>query len=83
MVSIDTMRASPMSVDEHRPTHLVQHRSTPSMESVGLCETVRIMTHDEFEARHPYPPMPYRVTKDDINRQQQSVTNQHQQSGDD
>ena len=40
----------PMESDENRPTHPVQHRSTPSMESVGSCEAVRIMTHEEFAA---------------------------------
>ncbi|KAF2566643.1 hypothetical protein F2Q70_00028043 [Brassica cretica] len=41
-----------MESDEHRPTHPVQHRSAPSMESIASCETVRIMTHEEFTARH-------------------------------
>ena len=49
------------------------------MELVGSCETVRIMSHKEFAARHPHPPQPYRVTTDDINRQKQSVTDRHKE----
>ncbi|KAF2552167.1 hypothetical protein F2Q68_00034071 [Brassica cretica] len=36
------------------------------------------MTHEEFAARHPHPPQPYRVTTEDIDRQQQSATDRHQ-----
>ncbi|KAF3599572.1 hypothetical protein F2Q69_00035998 [Brassica cretica] len=67
---------------EHRPTHSVQHLSTLSMESVASCETVRIMTHEEFTARHPHPPHPYRVTTEDIDRQQY-VIDRHQNLGND
>ncbi|KAF3543678.1 hypothetical protein DY000_02006942 [Brassica cretica] len=45
-----------MESSEHRPTHHVQHRSTPSSESIAFFETVRIMTHEGFAARHPHPP---------------------------
>ncbi|KAF2552166.1 hypothetical protein F2Q68_00034070 [Brassica cretica] len=44
---------------------------------------VRIMTHEEFAARHPHPPQPYRVTTEDIDRQQQSATDRHQTLGND
>ncbi|KAF2587925.1 hypothetical protein F2Q70_00038600 [Brassica cretica] len=73
----------PMESSEHQPTHPVKHRSTPSMESVASCETMRIMTHKEFAARHPHPPQPYRVTTEDIDRQQQSATDRHQTLGND
>ena len=72
-----------MESSEHQPTHPVKHRSTPSMESVASCETMRIMTHKEFAARHPHPPQPYRVTTEDIDRQQQSATDRHQTLGND
>ena len=41
----------PMESDEHQSIHYVQHRS---MESVTSCETVRIMTHEEFAAKPPH-----------------------------
>ena len=41
----------PMESDENRPTHPVKHQLTPSIDSVGSCETVRIMTH----LIHPSP----------------------------
>ncbi|KAF3525412.1 hypothetical protein F2Q69_00046133 [Brassica cretica] len=47
-----------MDWDEHRSTLDVHHRST---ESVALCKMVRIMTHDEFAAKHPHPPKPFHV----------------------
>ncbi|KAF3518139.1 hypothetical protein DY000_02059888 [Brassica cretica] len=62
-------RSTPTESDDQRPTHHVEYRSTPSLESVGSCETVRIIMHDEFAARHPYPLTPYRVTMDNIRRQ--------------
>ncbi|KAG5388341.1 hypothetical protein IGI04_029882 [Brassica rapa subsp. trilocularis] len=49
----------PMESGENRPTHPVKHQLTPSIESVGSCETVRIMTHKEFVDQHPHPSQPY------------------------
>ncbi|KAF3564644.1 hypothetical protein DY000_02015904 [Brassica cretica] len=72
-----------MESEEHRLTHHINHRSTPTMQSVGSCKTVRIMTHEVFAARHPHPSQPYRVTTDDIDRQQQSVTDRPTNSGED
>ncbi|KAF2575463.1 hypothetical protein F2Q70_00002628 [Brassica cretica] len=53
------------------------------MEYVASCETVRIMTHEEFAARHPHPPQTYRVTTEDIDRQKQPSTGRHQMLGND
>ena len=73
----------PMESSEHRLTHPVQHQSTPFMEYVASCKTVRIMTHEDFAARHPHPPQPYHVTTEDINRQQQPSADRHQTLGND
>ncbi|KAF3585446.1 hypothetical protein F2Q69_00029334 [Brassica cretica] len=56
----------PMESDEHRSIPAVQHRSTVHTESVASCETMRIMTHEEFIAKHPHPPKPFRMK--DIDR---------------
>ncbi|KAF3555420.1 hypothetical protein F2Q69_00013576 [Brassica cretica] len=45
-----------MEWDEHRSTSDVQFRST---ESAASCETVNIMTHEEFAAKHPNQPKPF------------------------
>ncbi|KAF3603746.1 hypothetical protein F2Q69_00035142 [Brassica cretica] len=49
---------------EHRSTDVHQnrskaspeHRSTTPTESTASCNAVKIMTHEEFTERHPYPP---------------------------
>ncbi|KAF3594009.1 hypothetical protein DY000_02020044 [Brassica cretica] len=49
---------------EYRSTNLNQNRSTGSpehqsmtpTESMTSCNVVRILTHEEFAARHPHPP---------------------------
>ncbi|KAF3591119.1 hypothetical protein DY000_02020310 [Brassica cretica] len=49
---------------EHRSTEVIQNRSTSSpgrrstipTESTASCKAVRIMTHEEFAAKHPHPP---------------------------
>lgn len=73
----------PMEIDEHRTTHPVQHRLTPSMESVASCETVRIMTHEKFTGIHLHPTKPYHITTEDINRHHEPVTNRRIESDDD
>ncbi|KAF3535955.1 hypothetical protein F2Q69_00021806 [Brassica cretica] len=49
---------------EHRSTGSPEHRSTTPMESTASCITVRILTHEEFAARHPHPPIPIYVKID-------------------
>ncbi|KAF3485223.1 hypothetical protein F2Q69_00052138 [Brassica cretica] len=49
---------------EHPSTEVIQNRSTSSpgcrstipTESTASCKAVRIMTHEEFAAKHPHPP---------------------------
>ncbi|KAF3517618.1 hypothetical protein DY000_02058675 [Brassica cretica] len=62
-----------MDWNEHRSTSDVQHRST---ESVALCEMVRIMTHDEFAAKHPHPPKPFHVN---INRKSEQTADRQRE----
>ena len=50
-----------MESDEQRSIDAFQHRST---KSVASFETVRIMTHEEFTAKHPRPPKPLRLSID-------------------
>ena len=57
---------------EYRSTEVIQnrstsspgHRSTTPMESTASCKAVRIMTHEEFAAKHPHPPSPVYVKID-------------------
>ncbi|KAF2561165.1 hypothetical protein F2Q70_00017094 [Brassica cretica] len=48
----------------HRSTSISPHRST---EEVVACVIVRILTHEEFAAKHPHPPKPFCIKKSDIN----------------
>ena len=44
----------PTDFNEHRSTSLPKNRLTTPAESVASCNAVRIMTHEEFAARHPH-----------------------------
>ena len=44
--------------DEDRWTDYSSHRSTLSANSTE-CNAVRILTHEEFAAKHPHPPSPF------------------------
>ncbi|KAF3588029.1 hypothetical protein F2Q69_00029294 [Brassica cretica] len=54
-----------MPSHEHRSTEVIQnrstsspgHRSTTPTESTASCNAVMIMTHEEFAAKHPHPPI--------------------------
>ncbi|KAF2563716.1 hypothetical protein F2Q70_00017211 [Brassica cretica] len=54
---------------EHRSTSASPNRSTGSLEhrpmtptqSTASCNAVRILTHEEFAAKHPHPPSPDKV----------------------
>ncbi|KAF3569328.1 hypothetical protein DY000_02014662 [Brassica cretica] len=35
-----------------------EHRSMTPTESIASCNAVRILTHEEFSAKHPHPPNP-------------------------
>ncbi|KAF3600510.1 hypothetical protein F2Q69_00036643 [Brassica cretica] len=57
---------------EHRSTNFTQNRSTGSpehrsmtpTESTASCNAVRIMTHEQFAAKHPHLSSPVYVTID-------------------
>ncbi|KAF2571818.1 hypothetical protein F2Q70_00003817 [Brassica cretica] len=59
---------------EHRSTEVIQNRSTSSpvyrsttpTESTASCKAVRIMTHEEFAAKHPHPPSLVYMPKIDV-----------------
>ncbi|KAF3505361.1 hypothetical protein F2Q69_00043124 [Brassica cretica] len=42
--------------NENRSTGSPEHRSMTPTESTASCNAVRIMTHEEFAAKHPHPP---------------------------
>ncbi|KAF2535585.1 hypothetical protein F2Q68_00020427 [Brassica cretica] len=44
--------------DEDRWTDYSSHRSTSSSK-LTECNAVRILTHEEFAAKHPHPPSPF------------------------
>ncbi|KAF3580889.1 hypothetical protein DY000_02030942 [Brassica cretica] len=52
---------------EHRSTYTSpnrsigtpEHRSTMPTESTASCNDVKILTHEEFAAKHPHPPSPF------------------------
>ena len=46
-----------MDSDEHRPMDLE--------ESTHECNAVKILTHEEFAAKHPHPPSPYNIDRQD------------------
>ncbi|KAG5384184.1 hypothetical protein IGI04_035654 [Brassica rapa subsp. trilocularis] len=57
------------------------HRSTSSAKSTE-CNAVRILTHEEFAAKHPHPPSPFydkidRSVEPTIDRQSESDVNRH------
>ncbi|KAF2608444.1 hypothetical protein F2Q68_00044131 [Brassica cretica] len=53
-----------MDVNQNRSTASPEHRSTTPTESTASCNAVRIMTHEEFAARHPHPLSPFYVKID-------------------
>ncbi|KAF2534329.1 hypothetical protein F2Q70_00031135 [Brassica cretica] len=50
--------------NKNRSTGSPEHRSMKPKESTGSCNAVRILTHEEFAARHPHPPSPVYVKID-------------------
>ncbi|KAF2581736.1 hypothetical protein F2Q68_00004422 [Brassica cretica] len=57
---------------------------TPT-ESIASCNAVRILTHEEFAAKHPHPPRPVyvRIDRHDdtpIDRQRETVINRQPQA---
>ncbi|KAF3581144.1 hypothetical protein DY000_02031557 [Brassica cretica] len=66
-----------MEWDEHRSTSDVLFRST---ESAASCETVSIMTHEEFAAKHPNQPKPFIAN---IDRDSEQTADQQRDSTND
>ena len=79
----------PMSMNSHRSTYhdedrwtdYSSHRSTSSAKSTE-CNAVRILTHEEFAAKHPHPPSPFydkidRSVEPTIDRQSESDVDRH------
>ncbi|KAF3512242.1 hypothetical protein F2Q69_00006797 [Brassica cretica] len=75
---------------EHRSTSPSPNRSTGSSEhqpmtpteSTASCNAVRILTHEEFAAKHPHPPNPdnVRITRRNdtaIDRQTEAAIDRH------
>ncbi|KAF2574953.1 hypothetical protein F2Q70_00004360 [Brassica cretica] len=50
----------------NRSTGILEHRSTMPTESTGSCNAVKILTHEEFAAKHPHPPSPDNTPKIDV-----------------
>ncbi|KAF3565317.1 hypothetical protein DY000_02014288 [Brassica cretica] len=61
---------------EHRSTYTNPNRSTGTLElrsttptgSTASCNAVKILTHEEFAAKHPHPPSPDNMPKIDVAR---------------
>ncbi|WZY99078.1 hypothetical protein YC2023_071407 [Brassica napus] len=67
--------------DEDRWTDYSRHRSMSSAESTE-CNAIRILSHEEFAAKHPHPPFPFydkidRPVKPTIDRQSESDVDRH------
>ncbi|KAF3513725.1 hypothetical protein F2Q69_00006760 [Brassica cretica] len=45
----------------NRSTGVPEHRSTTPTDSTTSCNAVKILTHEEFAAKHPHPPSPDNV----------------------
>ncbi|KAF2567630.1 hypothetical protein F2Q70_00026041 [Brassica cretica] len=69
-----------METEEYRSTSTAPHRST---EEVASCATVRILTHEEFTAKHPHLPKPLRIKRSDIDRHHEPANDRHTDSIDD
>ncbi|KAF2553036.1 hypothetical protein F2Q70_00043176 [Brassica cretica] len=68
-----------METGEYRSTSATQHRST---EEFASCAAVRILTHEEFAAKHPHPPKPLRIKKSDIDWRHEPSTDRQTDSTD-
>ncbi|KAF3494861.1 hypothetical protein DY000_02052552 [Brassica cretica] len=62
---------------EHRSTGTPKHRSTTPTESPASCNAVKILTHEEFAAKHPHPPSPDKVR---IARRADTSIDRHRES---
>ncbi|KAF2613013.1 hypothetical protein F2Q70_00012338 [Brassica cretica] len=74
----------PMPSHEHRSTEVIQNQSTSSPghrsttpTATRSCKAMRIMTHEEFAAKHPHPPIPVYVN---IDRHSDHTIDRHQET---
>ncbi|KAF2610439.1 hypothetical protein F2Q70_00012286 [Brassica cretica] len=50
--------------NSNRSTGVPENQSTTPTESTASCNAVKILTHEEFAAKHPHPPSPDKVRID-------------------
>ncbi|KAF2604851.1 hypothetical protein F2Q70_00025681 [Brassica cretica] len=50
--------------NQDRSTEVPEYRSTTPMESTASSNVAKILTHEEFSAKHPHPPSPNNVLID-------------------
>ncbi|KAF3523213.1 hypothetical protein F2Q69_00047947 [Brassica cretica] len=62
--SMPDLEQQSADVKQNRSTAIPEHRSTTLTESTASCNVVKIMTHEEFAAKHPHPPSPVYVKID-------------------
>uniref|UniRef100_A0A0D3A4D2 Aspartic peptidase DDI1-type domain-containing protein n=1 Tax=Brassica oleracea var. oleracea TaxID=109376 RepID=A0A0D3A4D2_BRAOL len=62
--SIPTTKHRSTYTNQNRWTELPEHRSKMPTESTASCNAVKILTHEEFTAKHPHPPSPDNVRID-------------------
>ncbi|KAF3512543.1 hypothetical protein F2Q69_00006556 [Brassica cretica] len=62
---------------EHRSTYTNSNQSTTPTESTASCNAVKILTHEEFAAKHPHPPSPDKVR---IDRHANSNVDRHSEA---
>ena len=77
--STPSFKHRPMETDDHRSISVSPHRLT---KEVASCATVRILTHEEFTAKHLHPPKPFCIKNSDIDRHQDPLADRQQDSTD-
>ncbi|KAF2581625.1 hypothetical protein F2Q68_00004856 [Brassica cretica] len=63
--------------NSNRSTGVPENRSTMPTESTASCNAVKILTHEEFAAKHPHPPSPNKVL---IDRHANSNVDRHSEA---
>ncbi|KAF2583502.1 hypothetical protein F2Q68_00005089 [Brassica cretica] len=63
--------------NQNRSTGIPEHQSTTPTESTASCNAVKILTHEEFAAKHPHPPSPDNVR---IDRHTNSNVDRHSET---
>ncbi|KAF2601762.1 hypothetical protein F2Q70_00026232 [Brassica cretica] len=63
--------------NSNRSTGVPENRSTTPTKSTASCNVVKILTHEEFAAKHPHPPSPDKVR---IDRHASSNVDRHSEA---